>query len=72
MLYLTHLSLNILLEDARLDGLGEELSQDSNVWPVYVNAAAAFDTEMIDGWNKNLDVLLLFVNPSSLSLSGYR
>lgn len=41
--------------------LGEELSNDSSVWPVYVSAAADYDTEMIDGWNKNLDVLLLFV-----------
>lgn len=44
--------------------LGEELSNESSVWPIYVSTAADFDTEMIDGWNKNLDVLLLFVRIS--------
>lgn len=44
--------------------LGEELSNESSVWSIYVSTAADYDTEMIDGWNKNLDVLLLFVSIS--------
>lgn len=44
-----------------MDMLGEELADDSNVWLTYVDTAAAHDAEMVDGWNKSLDVLLLFV-----------
>ena len=47
--------------DIRVERLGEELSPDSSVWPSYVATAAASDAEMIDGWNKGLDVLLIFV-----------
>jgi Family of unknown function (DUF6535) len=44
-----------------MDRLGEELSEDSAVWLTYVTTASAHDTEMVDGWNKGLDVLLIFV-----------
>jgi hypothetical protein len=41
--------------------LGEELTDDSSIWLTYVNTAAAHDAEIVDGWNKSLDVLLIFV-----------
>jgi len=44
-----------------MDMLGEELADDSNVWLTYVDTAATHDAEMVDGWSKDLDVLLLFV-----------
>ena len=49
--------------DIRVERLGEELSSDSSVWLSYVATAAASDAEMIDNWNKGLDVLLIFVRP---------
>ena len=48
-------------DDIRMDMLGEELADDSNVWVAYVNTAVTHDTQMTDGWNKSLDVLLIFV-----------
>lgn len=53
-------------DDARTDRLGEELANQSNIWPVYVASAAERDAEIVDGWNKSLDVLLLFVGLSCL------
>ncbi|KZP09229.1 hypothetical protein FIBSPDRAFT_680818, partial [Athelia psychrophila] len=53
------------------DMLGEELSNESSVWPIYVSTAADFDTEMIDGWNKNLDVLLLFASLFSAVVTSF-
>ena len=44
-----------------MDRLGEELAADSDIWTTYVKAATASDAEMVDGWNKGLDVLLVFV-----------
>jgi hypothetical protein len=51
----------ITVDDIRMDMLGEELGTDSNVWVAYVSTAVTHDTHMIDGWNKSLDVLLIFV-----------
>jgi Family of unknown function (DUF6535) len=50
-----------MTDDVRTDRLGEELSEDSAVWLTYVTTASAHDAEMVDGWNKGLDVLLIFV-----------
>ncbi len=44
-----------------MDKLGEELAPDSEVWSTYTAAASANDHEMIDGWNKGIDVLLIFL-----------
>jgi Family of unknown function (DUF6535) len=41
--------------------MGEELAPDSSVWPAYLSTAAAHDRELVDEWNKSLDVLLIFV-----------
>jgi hypothetical protein len=71
-LYLCHpvyikLMIFIALDDVRVDRLGEGLAPDSAVWPKYLSTAAVHDAEMIDGWNKSLDVLLIFVSHSHLS-----
>jgi hypothetical protein len=61
--YITIISQKLYVtDDARVDRLGEELADDSDVWPTYISTAAAHDAEMVDGWNKNLDVLLIFVS----------
>jgi hypothetical protein len=43
--------------DAPLDIPGQEES----VWDEYVKEAADADRQILDGWNKTLDVLLVFV-----------
>ena len=40
----------------------DELQEDDPVWKEYVEVAAAFDTRMVDEWNKTLDVILVFVS----------
>lgn len=52
----------VAIDDVRVDRLGEELAVDSGVWLTYVNTAAMHDAEMVDGWNKSLDVILIFVS----------
>lgn len=37
------------------------MEADSNVWLNYVTTATAHDADMVDEWNKSLDVLLIFV-----------
>ena len=63
-LFLKKKKIDKVTDEERVDMLSEELSNESSVWSIYVSTAANYDTEMIDGWNKNLDVLLLFVSIS--------
>ncbi|QRW18568.1 DNA-directed RNA polymerase subunit beta' [Rhizoctonia solani] len=42
------------------DECGAELTKDARVWKVYVKEADKSDTELVDGWNKSLDVILVF------------
>ncbi|CAE6474198.1 unnamed protein product [Rhizoctonia solani] len=42
------------------DEYGAELTKDARVWKVYVKEADKSDTELVDGWNKSLDVILVF------------
>ena len=58
----------LVADNPRMDRLGEELAEDSDIWLTYVNTATVHDTEMIDGWNKSLDVLLIFVCSSIFSI----
>ncbi|CCO34211.1 hypothetical protein BN14_08305 [Rhizoctonia solani AG-1 IB] len=46
------------LDDSDL--YGAELSRDARVWRVYVKEADRHDRELVDGWNKSLDVILVF------------
>lgn len=57
----------LITDDARVERLGEELASDSPVWLQYASTAASFDSDMIDGWNKSLDVLLVFVSIFSIA-----
>ncbi|KZW02313.1 hypothetical protein EXIGLDRAFT_594657, partial [Exidia glandulosa HHB12029] len=40
--------------------LGDEIGEAARVWKVYRAEAEAHDNTMLDGWNKTLDVLLIF------------
>ncbi|KZW00725.1 hypothetical protein EXIGLDRAFT_830606 [Exidia glandulosa HHB12029] len=42
------------------DPLGKEMEDGARVWKVYREEATAHDTTMLDGWNKTLDILLIF------------
>ncbi|CAE6489857.1 unnamed protein product [Rhizoctonia solani] len=42
------------------DQYGAELSRDARVWKVYVKETDIWDAELVDGWNKSLDVILVF------------
>ncbi|KZW00424.1 hypothetical protein EXIGLDRAFT_745670 [Exidia glandulosa HHB12029] len=42
------------------DPLGREMDDTARVWKVYRDEATAHDETMLDGWNKTLDVLLIF------------
>ncbi|KAF7977909.1 hypothetical protein HWV62_2476 [Athelia sp. TMB] len=53
--------------EERIEMLGEEQSNESSVWAIYVSTAADYDVEMVERWNKNLDVLLLFGQASLFS-----
>ncbi|CAE6461327.1 unnamed protein product [Rhizoctonia solani] len=43
-----------------LDAYGAELSKDARVWKVYVDEADRYDNELVDGWSKSLDLILVF------------
>ena len=40
---------------------GEEASENARVWKLYRNRASELDNDQIEGWNKTLDILLIFV-----------
>ncbi|KZV86306.1 hypothetical protein EXIGLDRAFT_774773 [Exidia glandulosa HHB12029] len=42
------------------DPFGEETARDARVWSIYRDEATARDEPMVDGWNKALDILLIF------------
>ncbi|QRV99369.1 activating signal cointegrator 1 complex subunit 3 [Ceratobasidium sp. AG-Ba] len=48
---------------AGFDDYGAELSPDARIWPTYVDEAKAWDEEMVDGWNRSLDVMLISSYP---------
>ncbi|CAE6474653.1 unnamed protein product [Rhizoctonia solani] len=39
---------------------GAELSKEARFWKVYVREADQYDTDLVDSWNKSLDVILVF------------
>ncbi|EUC59432.1 transmembrane protein, putative [Rhizoctonia solani AG-3 Rhs1AP] len=51
-------AINAAQED--FDEYGAELRQDARVWKAYVKEADKFDSEQVDGWNRSLDVTLIF------------
>ncbi|CAE6522286.1 unnamed protein product [Rhizoctonia solani] len=40
------------------DEYGAELGKEARVWKVYVQETDKWDRELVDGWNKSLDVIL--------------
>ncbi|EJD50459.1 hypothetical protein AURDEDRAFT_160361 [Auricularia subglabra TFB-10046 SS5] len=42
------------------DRFGEEASVNARVWKIYHDEATAADKSMLNGWNKTLDILLIF------------
>lgn len=48
------------------DAFGEEMAPNARVWKVFRDEATAQDEFMLDGWNKTLDILLIFVCTSGL------
>ncbi|CAE6364225.1 unnamed protein product [Rhizoctonia solani] len=42
------------------DEYGAEMGKEARVWKVYVKETNRADTELVDGWNKSLDVILVF------------
>ncbi|KAJ7870805.1 hypothetical protein B0H14DRAFT_2302663, partial [Mycena olivaceomarginata] len=43
------------------DRYGEEAGKNARVWKVYRDKVNERDADLLDGWNKTLDILLLFV-----------
>jgi hypothetical protein len=43
------------------DKPGEELAPDAGIWQLYLDEARDYDNELVEGKNKNLDTMLLFV-----------
>ena len=46
------------------DLYGQEASDNARVWQVYCDESGEHDMAMLEGWNKTLDILLIFVCPS--------
>ncbi|KAG8743808.1 hypothetical protein FRC10_011356 [Ceratobasidium sp. 414] len=46
------------------DDYGSELARDARIWPAYVKEAEKWDEDMVGGWNRSLDVILVFVSYS--------
>ncbi|CUA70742.1 hypothetical protein RSOLAG22IIIB_09070 [Rhizoctonia solani] len=53
------------------DEEGKELGPDAQVWKTYVREADLVDEELVDGWNKSMDVLLVFAALFSAISTAY-
>ncbi|CAE6506280.1 unnamed protein product [Rhizoctonia solani] len=42
------------------DEYGAELEADARVWKTYVKESDEFDQDLVEGWNRSLDVILIF------------
>ncbi|KAG8718182.1 hypothetical protein FRC08_005780 [Ceratobasidium sp. 394] len=42
------------------DDCGKELGKDARVWKTYVQEASRWDSDLVDGWNRSLDLILIF------------
>ena len=43
------------------DVLEGKVEKDDPLWETYLDKTAAFDERMVDGWNKTVDVVLVYV-----------
>ncbi|EUC61819.1 hypothetical protein RSOL_407680 [Rhizoctonia solani AG-3 Rhs1AP] len=48
------------------DEYGAELGKEAKIWKVYVDETDKWDAELVDGWNKSLDVILVKVDKISM------
>jgi hypothetical protein len=51
------------------DEPGEEMCEVARVWRLYIDEATTFDMSLIEGCNRGIDVLLVFVSLSRLKYS---
>ncbi|KAG8765286.1 hypothetical protein FRC12_007594 [Ceratobasidium sp. 428] len=42
------------------DDYGQELGKNARFWKTYLKEAYRWDADMVDGWNKSLDLILIF------------
>ncbi|KAG8779743.1 hypothetical protein FRC12_023871 [Ceratobasidium sp. 428] len=42
------------------DEYGEELSKNARVWKTYLQEASRWDADLVDGWHRSLDLILIF------------
>ncbi|KZV82238.1 hypothetical protein EXIGLDRAFT_729988, partial [Exidia glandulosa HHB12029] len=53
------------------DPYGKEMDDNARVWRVYKDEAIAYDRSMLDGWNKTLDILLIFAGLFSAVVTSF-
>ena len=53
------------------DEVGSEASEHARIWHLYNEEAAKIDQALIDGCNRGIDGLLVFVSASHVYLSLY-
>ncbi|KAH7329769.1 hypothetical protein B0J17DRAFT_206787 [Rhizoctonia solani] len=53
------------------DQHGAELGKDARFWKVYVKETDDWDEELVHGWNRSLDVTLVFAALFSAILTGF-
>ncbi|EUC56418.1 transmembrane protein, putative [Rhizoctonia solani AG-3 Rhs1AP] len=53
------------------DQHGAELGKDARFWRIYVEETDDWDEELVHGWNKSLDVTLVFAALFSAILTGF-
>lgn len=49
--------------------IGKELAPDATIWELYQEEAKDHDSELVNGRNQNLDMMLLFVSSSTSFVS---
>ncbi|CAE6446599.1 unnamed protein product [Rhizoctonia solani] len=53
------------------DPAGTELGKEARIWRTYVKQSDKWDNELVDGWNKSLDVILVFAALFSAISTAY-
>ncbi|KZV89523.1 hypothetical protein EXIGLDRAFT_677978, partial [Exidia glandulosa HHB12029] len=53
------------------DPYGKELEDNARVWRVYRDEATLYDKSMLNGWNKTLDILLIFAGLFSAVVTAF-
>jgi hypothetical protein len=38
------------------------MGPDAHIWQIYLDEAEQYDETLIDGWNKTIDIILIFVS----------